>query len=252
MVCLRFPLLFLLMAAAPAFGEAPWIDEITAGPFTIHSEFSLRDAQPLVSQLGELNTDLHETLGLDFSDRPIHIHLFSTRWTYQRYLAARIPAAAVRQALYLPGKEAGYVYAWQQRELTTDVRHEATHALLRNALPDVPLWLDEGLAEYFEISPAARADNQPHRKSLQRSLRFGGRPDLASLEAKQTLADFEGKDYRDAWAWVQFLLHGPPEAREELTTFFSDLASGDAPIPLSQRLKQRFPDLEQRFIQYHR
>ena len=40
--------------------------------------------------------------------------------------------------------------------LRTDLRHELTHALLHGVLKDVPLWLDEGLAGFFELPPDAR------------------------------------------------------------------------------------------------
>ncbi|GIT30210.1 MAG: hypothetical protein Ct9H300mP1_22560 [Planctomycetaceae bacterium] len=32
-----------------------------------------------------------------------------------------------------------------------DLRHEFTHGVLHSSLKRVPLWLDEGLAEYFEV-----------------------------------------------------------------------------------------------------
>lgn len=243
--------IFLSLAGLhQACAEPRWVDEVAVEPFVFRSEFPLRDVDDLVRELGDLQSDLHETLGLEFRERPVEIHLFATKWSYQRYVADRVPGGEKRQALYVPGQDAGRVYAYRHRDLDTDVRHEATHALLRNALPYVPLWLDEGLAEYFEVPRAARQHNHPHRKSLQWAIRFGGKPRLETLEAKRQLLDMGGKDYRDAWGWVHFLLHGPAEAREELTAYFADIQSGREPVPLSQRLKRRLPDLEQRVLQH--
>ena len=55
-------------------------------------------------------------------------------------------------------------------------------------------------------------------------------------------------DYRRAWAWVHFMLHGPPEAREELINFLKDIAAHSPPGQLSERLSRRIPDLERSFV----
>ena len=47
------------------------------------------------------------------------------------------------------------VYTYWGDRIQQDLRHELTHALLHSVLKDVPLWLDEGLAEYFELPPAS-------------------------------------------------------------------------------------------------
>ena len=43
------------------------------------------------------------------------------------------------------------VYTYWGNRIQQDLRHELTHAILHSVLKDVPLWLDEGLAEYFEV-----------------------------------------------------------------------------------------------------
>ena len=53
-----------------------------------------------------------------------------------------------------------------ERELAVDLRHETTHAVLHGLLPMVPLWLDEGLAEYFEAPEANRLQRHPHFKAV--------------------------------------------------------------------------------------
>ncbi|HUQ70285.1 MAG TPA: hypothetical protein VM165_12210, partial [Planctomycetaceae bacterium] len=125
---------------------ADWAEEFSAGSFLFRSEFPLADVQGLLDDLGDLQSDLEKALGLECSDREIQIHLFRTKFGYQRYLSVRVPEGAKRQAFYMPGTDAGRIYAYRHRGMETDVRHETTHALLRNALPYIPLWLDEGLA----------------------------------------------------------------------------------------------------------
>jgi len=57
-------------------------------------------------------------------------------------------------------------------------------------------------------------------------------------------------EYRDCWAWVCYMLHGPPEAREELINYLHDLQSQNPPDLLSDRLKRRIPELRKSFTRY--
>ena len=232
-----------------------WADERELGPYLIRSEFPLRDVQDLVSDLGELQSDLEETLGLECQPSAIQIHLFSNRRNYEQYLKIRGLEGLNRQALYVPGTDAGRIYAYRQRELEIDVRHETTHALLHSALPYVPIWIDEGLAEYFEIEAARRAAGHTHRKELQNAISspmrlHRWRPNIERLEAMRKLNDMNGEDYRDAWGIVHFLLHGPSDAREALSVYFDEIKSGAAPTPLSQHLRQRIPNLDRAIIDH--
>jgi hypothetical protein len=55
-------------------------------------------------------------------------------------------------------------------------------------------------------------------------------------------------EYRSAWAWTHFMLHGSPEARDELARYLGDIAAHAPPGELSDRLRRRIPDVERRFV----
>ena len=116
----------------------------------------------------------------------------------------------------------------------------------------VPLWLDEGLAEYFEVAAEQRAAGNPHHEALKWNLRLGRAPRLSRLESRHDLSEMTAGDYRDAWAWVHFMLHGPPEARDELVRFLADIRASAAPGQLSARLENRLPGVEGRLIEHFR
>jgi hypothetical protein len=62
-----------------------------------------------------------------------------------------------------------------------------------------------------------------------------------------------GRDeYRDAWAWVHFLVHGPPEANAEFLRYLTDLEGGLEAGRLSERLRRRLPDLNRRMTEHFR
>jgi hypothetical protein len=230
-----------------------WADERVLGPYLIRSEFPLQDVHELVQDLGDLQKDIEATLNLECRPEAIQIHLFSSKRSYDAYLRIRVPEGVNRQALYVPGTDAGRVYAYRQRDLDTDVRHETTHALLHTALPYVPIWIDEGLAEYFEIPASLRAKQHPHGKEIRDAIRFQRwKPKLEQLEAKRKLMDMDAKDYRDSWGIVHFLLHGPNEARAALDLYFEEIQSGAAPTPLSEHLRRQIPNLDQVIVDHLR
>ena len=114
----------------------------------------------------------------------------------------------------------------------------------------VPLWLDEGLAEYFEV-PA----NKPGLWQFLSEMGSHGRPrgtypEARQLEAKRDVSEMNATDYQHAWAWTHFLLHGPPEAHDELVRFLADIHDSTPPGRLSERLEQRLPGLDKRLVQH--
>ena len=53
-----------------------------------------------------------------------------------------------------------------------------------------------------------------------------------------------GAEYREAWAWAHFLLHGPPEARTILLGYLAQLRHDAHPPPLTPQLQQVFASLD--------
>ncbi len=232
---------------ARAETNARWPDERQAGPFLIHADFSLEEYAGMVRELGALQDDLARYLQTGPAREYVHLYLFRKKSTYNNYLKQYFPTAPSRRALFIKGRGPGMVFAYKNKELDVDLRHEATHALLHSSLPMVPLWLDEGLAEYFEAPPQSRAHDNPHLKSIRWSLRFNSPPSIDTLESFRDLSEMGRTEYRNAWAWVHFMLHGPSAGREELLRYLADIEAHAVPGSLSRRLRQRIPRLEKQF-----
>ena len=92
----------------------------------------------------------------------VHFFLFQAKGTYQSYMKQYFPRVPYRRALFIKARGPGMVFAYQGNDFEIDVRHECTHALLHTWLPHVPLWLDEGMAEYFEVPRDKRVRQNPH------------------------------------------------------------------------------------------
>ncbi|NUQ66280.1 MAG: hypothetical protein HUU20_27785 [Pirellulales bacterium] len=224
-----------------------WHDTRTFGPLVCRADFSLESIDPVLRQLAQLQIDLNDRLGVRPAAEPIELYLFRQEWTYRNTLSRHFPNVPYRRALYVKTGGRGMVFAYWSREFEIDLRHECTHALLHAALPVVPLWLDEGLAEYFEIAPDERASGSPYLSGVRWMARFGITPRLEKLEKKIDVGQMGGSEYRDSWAWVHFMLHGPQAAREELTGYLGDIQNHCPPGLLSQRLQQRLPDCDRQF-----
>lgn len=250
----RLPLIVAaaFLAVATATVSADWADQRRAGAFEIRSEFALTDdeGRDLVREIETLKSDVESLLAISASDDPIQVSLFSSVRTYRDHLSQRVPEGVNRPALFVKGADMSRVYVYRRKGFSTDVRHECTHAVLHNALPFVPLWLDEGFAEYFETPAAQRSAGSPYLKSLKRSILFRWRPNLQRLEVLEELSDMQDDEYRESWAWVHFMLHGPPEVRQVLSDYLDDIRQGDATTPLSSRLAVVAPNYNQMLVHH--
>ena len=250
--CIGFAALFVALACSSAAVAQPrWPDQRQAGPLLCHADFPLDAQQPLLAELADLQRDLVKVLGAAETRETVHVFLFQAKPTYQAYMQQYFPKVPYRRALFIKARGPGMVFAFRGDDFEIDVRHESTHALLHTWLKSAPLWLDEGLAEYFEVPHDQRAGRHPHLAAVRALVRSGELPRLEALEQLDEIGQMGRDEYRDAWAWVHFAIHGPPAANEELTRYLADLASGGEPGPFSDRLR-RLPDLNRRVVEHFR
>jgi hypothetical protein len=237
-------ILLILLADLPC-PASDWPEVRRAEPFIYRADFPLAKVESCLQGLAGLQEECTRTLGLPRPKAPIEVYLFHDEATYRRYLQKLYPRIPFRQALYIKQNGVGRLFAYAGPQFEVDVRHEAVHALLHAALAGVPLWLDEGLATYFELPPAKRERENPYLSSVQWNLRLGLAPDLERLESLGDTAVLSKGDYRDCWAWVHFLLNGRPAAREELLGYLRNLQTSPPPGPLSRHLARRVPEIRQ-------
>jgi hypothetical protein len=239
-------------ATVPPAAAADWTDVRAVGPLVCRADFALRPYEGLLAELDGLHNDLVRLLGLPLANEAIEIYLFHDEPTYAAYLKQYLPEMPYRRALYVKGRGPGMVFAFRSPQLPLDLRHETTHALLHAALPRVPLWLDEGLAVYLEQPADRRAVDSPHLSAVRWRARLAAAPRLETLEAKSAAGDWGRDEYRMAWAWVHFLLHGPPAMRQELAAFLRDLQTDANAAPLSARFNRRESDVGRAWASHFR
>lgn len=243
---------WMALSEAGQAGEPRWVEAVHIDRFVYRADCRWPDRQQVLGELIQLRDDLGEILRLPIGNEIVELYLFEDEGAYRDYLRQRFGDLPLRRALFIKAGGPGMVFAYQGMQLAIDLRHETTHALLHAALDAIPLWLDEGLAEYFESPRDERATAPRQYELLDSRLRRGP---ITRIEALQRLDDttgMAGDDYVDAWAWAHFLIHGPAAARGELIAYLQELRSKRPAEPLSERLRRRLPELERQFDAHHR
>ena len=207
------------------------------GPFAVFANNPVGPEAQVIRSLNSLEHDVEASLGVRVAAGapPVEVYILKDREAFNHFLMFYYPELPQRRAFFLAQGPRRVVYTYYNDRLDEDLRHEATHALLNVALGDLPLWLDEGLAEYFEGPSDRDGLNREHLARLPDDRNDGWKPDLARLETLKTVREMTPRDYRESWAWVHYLLNGPPAAKEALLAYVAGSGSTGAPN-LSERL----------------
>lgn len=209
-----------------------------AGPYRIWTHDPLPADDPALVQLNALQRRLETDLALrlDPDHSPIDIFVLKDRAAFEHFLTFYYPDLPPRRAFFLARDDRRTVYTYRGPHIVEDLRHEATHALLHASVPDLPLWLDEGLAEYYEVADDRGGLNREHLGRFTADRQDGWAPELARLESLRDVREMSPRDYRESWGWAHYLLNGPRPNRAVLLEYLADLREQPEPAPLSQRL----------------
>lgn len=200
-------------------------------------DFPLQAEDDLIRQLRNERDVIYSTLGLPASEEKISVHLYRDESTYHDVLARKFPMVPNRRAFFVEADMKLHVYAHWSDRVPEDLRHEVAHGYLHASVPAIPLWIDEGLAEYFEVPHSFAGMNRSHLLLLSDLIEHNGwKPNLKALEALNSAGEMQQEHYAESWAWVYFLLNSTPDRRELLTSYLLDLREKGRTPPLSQRL----------------
>jgi hypothetical protein len=228
--------------------------------FQFLSDFEVKHDLPIFRELANLRDQVYKELQLQSAEAVVQVYIFEDRDKYETFMRGRYPDLPKRRAFFVaqPRSVGGLhdtedllVYTYWGDRIQEDLRHELTHALLHSVLKDVPLWLDEGLAEYFEVPPDWKGINYQHLNQIRRvSTNAGFKPDLARLEQMVQVQQMTPAEYREAWAWVHLMLRGRADAKAVLTEYLQTLRSNPNPGLLAPRLSAVYPNPESTLVEY--
>lgn len=216
----------------------------------VHSDVRLPKNHPLIADLSKLRKQIAETLELPVQDQPVTVYLFSDELRYAQYMKSAYPQLPPRRAYFVGTSKELAVYTYWGERIQEDLRHEYTHGVLHATLKEVPLWLDEGLAEYFEGATEPIGLNRDYTVRFASAVESGWRPNLERLESLTTVDQMKKADYQESWAWVHFLLNEGPETRMILLDYLHELLQTSDPPKLQERLNAEIPHIEDRLLQH--
>ena len=184
---------------------------------------------PTAAKMAHRVEQMRQLLGGSKKVLPLRVVLVAS----EDLFAALRPSATVGGFFQSSANEDWIVVRWGRPDSERALSHELVHAFLEHAGPRRPLWLEEGLAEFYST---AQFDNKgwtigraidPHVRLLNQSPWLGereffeARPDSPLREEGSRINRF----YAQSWAVVHYLLTAPG-IREKAPALFTALADG--------------------------
>jgi tetratricopeptide (TPR) repeat protein len=239
-----------------------WLEVKTAN-FRLWSDAGERRTRAIAAELEQLrsgmlrlNPDLAAALPC-----PTYVYVFKDRFAFTPY-RFHFEGKRVEVAGYILGRPWGNYVAIDgdpRIDALHSVRHEYVHFLLHNNFAHLPLWLDEGLAEFYGtfhvVDGEARVGDPVvgHIRWLQENriipLRQLFAIDHRSKDYHEGVR--QGVFYAESWALTHYLLLGNPARRPQLTQMFRLMQSGTAQEDaFAQAFGGNYDALEQELIVY--
>ena len=179
--------------------QLPAEHSVRSDQLQVISDVKLKLQHPLIQDLVQLRKDVAHQLQLPLEGRDVVVYVFGDKTKYQQYLDKTYPGLPPRRAYFVGTPRELAVFTFWGESIQEDLRHEFTHGLLHSGLKAVPLWLDEGLAEYFEVvTEASPPINEVSAKHLAAAKRRGWRPGLERLESLNDVSQMTQADYQAA------------------------------------------------------
>ena len=195
-----------------------WKSEYAYGPFEIYLNVDMKAVSASIEQIAALDKELSERFSLPPCKEKIKLYIFADVKSYTAYIQKEYPGAPMRRALFAMEKDKpGKVFTFLHEEFDVDLRHECTHALLHAKIGRLPIWIDEGLAEYFEAPPGQRVFKESYFTQIKRNVSYNWItpvPDIKKLENIKKMGDFLEVHYRNSWSWMNFMINDP--ARQKI------------------------------------
>ncbi len=215
-----------------------------------HSDFYIPSKHRLIDELVVKRVDIADQLKIPLSDEPINFFVFKNEADYRRYLSEKHPEFPDRRAFFVKTDTTMRIYAFWGEQIGEDLRHEVTHGYLHSVIPNLDLWLDEGIAEYYEVARGNKGINKEHVYLLNESFRRGDwEPNLESLELITDPAALSQLSYAESWLWIHFLL-AQEERRKVLQDQLARLRMSAESEPLSKFIDKSIAEKNAKLVEH--
>ncbi|TPV93047.1 MAG: tetratricopeptide repeat protein [Myxococcales bacterium FL481] len=260
---------------APSDGGPSW-RTVESEHIVMHTDLSEKQARLAIEQF-ELRFDLLASLLFDGADPPLwrtRVVAFRRREELLNF-TSRNTGAFIRSpvadeglpTIVMAGKPDARAYGtWQ---------HELTHGFLAAAMGPLPIWVNEGMAEYYSAAtvinnravlgqslpewgfvlgtqwrieqsdggnkifvPVSKLRKPSELTEMSRSDFYAN--ETIDNERDDDVVQAKAINYVSAWTLVHMLLNGPPEYRDRFANVLADVAEG---IDFDDAFESRFGDI---------
>lgn len=238
-----------LTALLPADATAEW-RRLDAPNFIVVGDVGARDLREVAVQF----EGFRETLGRVLSDRvtatavPTVVIVFPHDRAFTPYKPLYKGKPAPVAGVFYGGSDVNYIAL--TRESGGSLRiifHEYAHLVISNVATNLPVWLSEGLAEYYSTYDVSRGGRQavigrpiePH-VHLLREKTLVPLDQLIAVDRGSPLYNEENRQslfYAQSWALTHMLMLGDPPRTKELTVYMRLIQQG---VPAGDAWRQAF------------
>jgi tetratricopeptide (TPR) repeat protein len=235
--------------AAPARAlprKDEWI-EIRTANFTLFTNAGEGNTRLIAADLERLRDVLAQLApGVALSSpTPTYIFVFRNGAAFEPYQRTYGGKLVEAGGYFLSTQLANYVAINGDRrgDERAIVYHEYLHYVLRNQYANLPLWLNEGLAEYYSTFEAAGDEAKIGLPIVEHVAWLRKNPliPLASLFAidedskEYNESSRRGAFYAESWALVHYLISGNPERRHQAAEYLRLAQAGAPPGQIFQQ-----------------
>ncbi|HMO13233.1 MAG TPA: DUF1570 domain-containing protein [Pirellulaceae bacterium] len=226
-------------------------DEFVTEQLIFRSDFKLPRRHRLIEELLLRRRDISDTLFLPMSDEPINVYIFEDEARFRRFMRANYPQLPYRRAFFVKNDTTLNIYVHWGEKIAEDLRHEVTHSYLHAVVTDLPLWMDEGLAEFFETPRISDGFNRQHIYLLLEAMKDDDwQPDLKRLEALDNPMKMSQMHYAESWLWVHFLLKSEIANQEILQNQLARIRMNGVTDPLSKTIEKKIPEAHKELLEH--
>lgn len=221
-----------------------------------HQDFALPDAlhQHTLAAIRHIYQRYRTDFGLDLrGTAEVNLYLFERQDHFLQWMEERVGSSNPGYAgVFIPATNEVAVWRWgKDPEVAETILHESSHVLLYQLSPASPVWLHEGLAQYFQkldIEPDGRLKVSALPEAQARIRHWLDEGELITLRQYLSLDDSEWRrlahelnaiPYTVAWATTAFLM-SRPVGRSTLRQLLQELEKTDR-RPTLQRIDQIYP-----------
>jgi tetratricopeptide (TPR) repeat protein len=231
----------LVVAGTPVDASAKWT-RLRTPHFLVIGEASEGRIRRTAQKLEQFRDMVARVLpgAVAVAPAPVVVVVFPHAWAFTPYVPSGRSSDLV-----------GYSVSWEdvsyiavnagRADLAESIAfHEFTHILMGNTLGEIPLWVNEGLAELYATFQDERGGRgamigagRGYHLSLLRSRGLIPVADLIAIDDKSPEYDESvrrGILYAQSWALMHYLSFGSAERRSQLTAYLAALQAGQPSI----------------------